>query len=226
VSKNPSAQSVEIGKTLTIAASELATDVNGDVLTITNAVSANESIAEVTSGTFAVSGVSKGSTTIDFTVSDGTDTVVVTLTVNVTEVPIPPQPDPQPDPNPNPSPSPSPSPSPGPSPAPTSTPEPEPIPAPALPPEENPYVIPSMDVEQTETGTQYTAANGASAVVTVTEDEGVKVEAGVNESGSVNSQATAAAVAEAAAIAQANGETTVAIDLPEGTVGLSKSTVE
>jgi hypothetical protein len=83
-----------------------------------------------------------------------------------------------------------------------------------------------MEVEQTETGTQYTAANGASAAVTVTEDNGVKVEAGVNQSGSVNSQSTAAAVAEAAAIAQANGETTVAIDLPVGTVGLSKSTVE
>jgi hypothetical protein len=113
-----------------------------------------------------------------------------------------------------------------PTPAPTPTPAEDGTSSMALPPEENPYVIPSMNVEQTETGTQYTAANGASAAVTVTENNGVKVEAGVNQSGSVNSQSTAAAVAEAAAIAQANGETTVAIDLPEGTVGLSKSTVE
>jgi hypothetical protein len=83
-----------------------------------------------------------------------------------------------------------------------------------------------MDVTTSGNSTQFTTANGATAAVTVTADEGVKVEAGVNESGSVNSQATAAAVAEAAAIALANGEKMIAIDLPEGTKGLSKSTVE
>jgi hypothetical protein len=145
--------------------------------------------------------------------------------------------------NPNPDPTPNPQPDPGDTddgnsdnsdnsadnnkpPVTTPEPEPEPEPTPALPPEENPYVLPSMEVEQTETGTQYTAANGATSSVTVTEDEGVKIEAGVNESGSVNSQSTAAAVAEAAAIAQANNEPSVAIDLPVGTTGLSKSTVE
>jgi hypothetical protein len=218
VSKNPTAQSVEIGKTLIITADDLATDVNGDTLSITNAVSADETIAAVTNGSFIVSGVLVGNTTVDFTVSDGTDTVVVTLTVNVTEVPIQPQPDPQLDPTPSDNSSSNSSYTPP-------APSPSPAPAPSVP-ESNPYVTPSMDVTETAEGTEFTTASGVTATVTVSEDEGVKVEAGVNESGSVNSQATAAAVAEAAAIAQANGETTVAIDLPEGTIGLSKSTVE
>jgi hypothetical protein len=102
-----------------------------------------------------------------------------------------------------------------------------PAPTPAsTAPEPNPYVLPSMDVEETESGTQYTTASGVTSTVTVTEDKGVKIEAGINESGSVNSQATAAAVSEAVKIAKENGESTVKIELPEGTVGLSKSTVQ
>jgi hypothetical protein len=83
-----------------------------------------------------------------------------------------------------------------------------------------------VNITETPEGTQYTAANGATSTVTVTADEGVKIEAGVNESGSVNSQSTAAAVSEAAKIAKENGETTVKIVLPEGTIGLSKSTAQ
>jgi hypothetical protein len=92
--------------------------------------------------------------------------------------------------------------------------------------EENPYVPPTMEVEETEEGTQFTTENGVTSTVTLTEDEGVKVEAGINESGSINSEATAAAVAEAAKIAEENGETSVTIQIPEGATGLSKSTVE
>jgi hypothetical protein len=92
--------------------------------------------------------------------------------------------------------------------------------------ETNPYILPSMDVTETDEGTVFTTASGITSTVFVTADDGVKVEAGVNESGSINSQATAAAVREAAGIARENGETSVTVQIPEGATGLSKSTVE
>jgi hypothetical protein len=125
---------------------------------------------------------------------------------------------------PEPTPEPEPEPTPTPSYTPSYTP-PVTTPAPTPTTEVNPYVLPGVEVEQTAEGTQYTTASGVTSTVKET-PEGVKVEAGVNESGSVNSQATAAAVSEAAQIAKENGETSVEIDLPIGTVGLSKSTVQ
>jgi hypothetical protein len=111
-----------------------------------------------------------------------------------------------------------------PPPTPPSAPNPSNPSAPAN--EENPYVLPSMDVEQTDEGTAYVAPNGVKSTVIETEDEGIKVEAGINESGAVNAQATKAAVAEAAQIAQENGESSFVLQIPDNAKGLSANTIQ
>jgi outer membrane biosynthesis protein TonB len=217
VSVSPEAVEVQKGTTQTFIAAVSGTNSPGQGVTWTvlggTASSIDSSgVLTVSADETATALLVTATSTVD-TSKYGTAMVMLTAKAN-------------PNTNPNPTPTPTPKPTPAPKPEPTPAPTPAPSPTPALPPEENPYVTSSMETRQTENGTEYTTASGAKSTVTQTADEGVKVEAGLNKSGSVNSQATAAAVAEAAAIAQANGETAVKIELPEGTKGISKQTVE
>jgi hypothetical protein len=106
-----------------------------------------------------------------------------------------------------------------------SEPEPTPKRKPSRPSKPSSYSPPRAPVYNPGDTQEYKTKSGITAKVTVTET-GVEVEAGLNKSGSVNSEATAAAVSKAAEIARLSGEKTVTIDLPEGTIGLSKSTVQ
>jgi hypothetical protein len=116
-------------------------------------------------------------------------------------------------------------------------PNPEPKPTPSSPsntssntpsyssPSPSPSLSPSTPKYEPGEAQEFTTKSGITSTVTVSED-GVTVEAGLNKSGSLNSEATSAAVKKAAEIAKENGESSVTIDLPVGTTGLSKSTVK
>jgi hypothetical protein len=108
--------------------------------------------------------------------------------------------------------------------------DPTPTPTPSTPSTPNypttpPPAPPTPPAPASANNTEFTAPNGVTSKIEETPD-GVKVEAGVNQSGSINSQATAAAVAEAVKIAEANGETSVTVQIPEGTSGISAVTVQ
>jgi hypothetical protein len=201
-------QTLTVGESTTLTAAIAPTDASNQNVTWS---SDNTAVATVTNG--IVTAISAGTANITITTAEGPFTATLAITVNAPQIPEQPAPEPPDEPEYYYDPYPVPR---------------TPAPAPDAPPapEENPYVLPSMDVEETEEGTNFTTANGVTSTVTETDEGEVKVQAGVNESGSINSQATAAAVAEAAKIAAENGETSVAIQIPEGAVGLSKSTVQ
>jgi hypothetical protein len=201
-------QALTVGETAALTAAITPTDASNPVVTWS---SDNTAVATVTNGT--VTAISPGTAVIKVTTDDGAFEASLSITVNA--VYIPPTPNPRPNGN---SSSNSSSNS-------NKTPPAPPTPTPNDP-EPNPYVTPSMDVMETENGTEYSTPSGAKSTVTESEEGEVKVEAGVNESGSVNSQSTAAAISEAAQIARKNGESSVKIQIPEGAVGLSKSTVQ
>jgi hypothetical protein len=91
--KNPvPTQYVTPGDTFTFKASDIALDVDGDPLTITHIVTTPDSAVAVIAlddDMVSVTGVAPGSTFVDVSVSDGTDSVEVTVPIEVMDIAVP-----------------------------------------------------------------------------------------------------------------------------------------
>ncbi|HPK16954.1 MAG TPA: GLUG motif-containing protein, partial [Clostridia bacterium] len=84
-------QSVEAGKNLSFAASDIAEDADGDALIITAIVTGpapGTATVALAGGTVTITGVAAGTTSVTVTVSDDTDTVDVSVPIEVTAAPL------------------------------------------------------------------------------------------------------------------------------------------